>query len=236
MKMLQLALSDLDSFVRRRSLDGESKGYVMHSVLTELFGEEAPPVFESRGHSVLAYSEHSLQELRSVAELKAPPRLYRQCVWGDCASKPMPSVPAGVDVGFEVTCVPTVRKASDGVGENFDGERREWYEGQELDAFLSEAWKQGEGADVGREEVYRDWLSGRLDRGGADLDEMSLSDFRVQKMTRRNHGSGFRTITRPVATLAGRLTVTGGDAFGDLLLSGVGRHTAFGCGMLKLEP
>jgi CRISPR system Cascade subunit CasE len=236
MNMLQLTFSGLDGFMKQRGLQGRSKGYVMHSVLAELFGDQAPPVWESQGHSVLAYSERGLDRLRAVAELKAPPRLYRRCVWADCAGKPMPSVPAGADVGFEVQCVPTVRKASDGVGENADGERRTWHEGQELDAFLSTAWKRGQGAEVERSAVYWNWTEERLEQNGARLDALTLADFCVQKMTRRDHGRGFREIKRPVATLTGRLTVADTDAFEGLLLSGMGRHTAFGYGMLKLEP
>jgi CRISPR system Cascade subunit CasE len=236
MKMIQLSFSGLGDFSGRRGLEEATEGYVMHSVLAELFGDGAPPVFDACGHSVLAYSETTLGDLQSVAGLKAPPRLYRTCVWGDCAEKPMPSVPCGVDVGFEVQCVPTVRKASDGVGENSDGERREWHEGQELDVFLSEAWRRGQDADVERASVYRRWLDGHLERGGANLLEMEIKGFCVQKMTRRHHGCGLRTITRPAATLSGRLGVVDPNAFEDLLMSGLGRHTAFGYGMLKLEP
>jgi CRISPR system Cascade subunit CasE len=40
----------------------------------------------------------------------------------------------------------------------------------------------------------------------------------------------------PDATIHGELTVTNSEAFGRLLATGVGRHSAYGYGMLLLRP
>jgi CRISPR system Cascade subunit CasE len=45
-----------------------------------------------------------------------------------------------------------------------------------------------------------------------------------------------RTHEKPDVTLRGRLSITDSAAFADLLRRGVGRHKAFGFGMLLLRP
>jgi len=67
-----------------------------------------------------------------------------------------------------------------------------------------------------------------------------MTRFSIERMTRRipKNGNGERkadTIKRPDVTLTGTLQVTDGDAFVDLLRSGLGRHKSFGYGMLKVR-
>ena len=87
-----------------------------------------------------------------------------------------------------------------------------------------------------REEVYREWLSVRLDRkGGAslDLEQTKLVSFQRTRAVRKLHT---RHSEGPDAVLRGILTVTDPDAFAKLLADGVGRHRAYGYGMLLLRP
>jgi CRISPR system Cascade subunit CasE len=142
---------------------------------------------------------------------------------------------------FELRACPVVRKASAGEGVNHNGEKRTWTEGQELDAYLAEAWTRPEDDDLGREQVYRDWLTRQFEsRGGAEPQSIGMERFSIERMTRRvpKSENGERepdTIERPDVTLTGRLMVTDSDAFLNLLRSGIGRHKSFGYGMLKVR-
>jgi CRISPR system Cascade subunit CasE len=124
---------------------------------------------------------------------------------------------------------------------NHNGETRTWAKGQELDAYLAEAWTRPEEEDLSREQVYRDWLRRQFEiRGGAEPQSIGMDRFSIERMTRRvpKTDSGERkadTLKRPDVTLTGTLRVTDGDAFVDLLRSGLGRHKSFGYGMLKVR-
>ena len=87
-----------------------------------------------------------------------------------------------------------------------------------------------------REEVYRDWLAERLKRfGGArlELESATLVSFQRTRAVRRLRGAHSEG---PDALMRGTLEVTDGNAFGELLAGGVGRHRAYGYGMLLLRP
>jgi CRISPR system Cascade subunit CasE len=111
--------------------------------------------------------------------------------------------------------------------------------GAEVDAFLARCWDAGEGVGVEREGVYRDWLDAHLERlGGARLISATVSGFKLERMIRRTHGDERRSVRveRPDVLFKGELEVTDPDRFPDLLGRGIGRHRAFGFGMLLLRP
>lgn len=238
-KMLHLPLSQTDT------------GYLTHCALGELFQDDAPKPFSIENESgngrhvrVLGYTDVDLDTLQTNAQMDASPTVYEIPEWDRCAAKPMPDTfPEGMELQFELRACPVVRKASAGKGVNQNGETRTWEEGDELDAFLAEAWTRPEDEDLSREQVYRDWLARQFDiRGGAEVDPESIAmpRFSIERMTRRvpKNGSDERkadTIKRPDVTLTGTLEVTDGDAFNDLLRSGLGRHKSFGYGMLKVR-
>ena len=231
-KMLHLPLRHTDT------------GYLTHCALGELFGDQAPKPFSveqdaenGRHIRLLGYCETNLDTLHSYAQLDASPTVYDMAVWERCASKPMPDTfPEAMRLRFELRACPVVRKAS--AGEGPDGQR--WKKGEELDAFLSEAWEHPD-KKLSREQIYRDWLIRQFDlRGGAEPESIGMTRFSIERMTRRTHGGSngnrnVRTIQRPDVTLSGTLRVAGGDAFVDLLRSGIGRHKSFGYGMLKVR-
>ena len=233
-KMLHLPLSQTDT------------GYLTHCALGELFGDDAPKPFsiESAGSNgenvrVLGYTTANADTLQTNAQLDASPTVYEICDWDELAAKPMPETfPEGMALQFELRACPVVRKASAGKGVNQNGDERTWEEGDELDAFLAEAWTRPED-DLNREQVYREWLARQFDiHGGAavDSDAVAMTRFSIERMTRRNGPD--RTpdaIKRPDVTLTGTLHVTDGDAFIDLLRSGLGRHKSFGYGMMKVR-
>lgn len=230
--------------------------YLVHCALGELFGEESPkpffvdddprPVQETgtrdRFVRVLGYAGKPAEDLREEALLCHNPTVHAMCDWDRYAGKAMPeSLPAGRRLGFDLRCCPVVRKGSAGEGLNAQGQTRQWREGQELDAFLSEAWEAGPDADLDREAVYIDWLRHQLDvRGGAEVESVGVERFSIERMTRRTQpgSDGSRTahtLKRPDVTLRGILRVTDPDAFQNLLWSGIGRHKSFGFGMLKIR-
>jgi len=234
-KMLHLPLAQTDT------------GYLVHCALGELFGDEAPQPYAVQNESqngrqvrVLGYTAADDDTLQSHAQLDASPTVYDICDWDRLAAKPMPDTfPEGMALQFELRACPVVRKASAGEGVNQHGETRTWDEGDELDAFLAEAWTRPEEDDLSREQVYRDWLQRQFEiRGGAavDPDAIAMTRFSIERMTRRNGPDRTPdTIKRPDVTLTGTLQVTDGDAFVDLLRSGLGRHKSFGYGMLKVR-
>ncbi len=233
-------------------LDRTDTGYLVHCALGELFGEEAPQPFSIEGGPgdkpqggrrvrVLGYTAVGEETLQSRAQLDASPKVYSICDWERLAAKPMPQVfPEGMALQYELRSCPVVRKASSGRGKNQNGDTRSWEEGDELDAFLAEAWNRPD-EDLSREQVYRDWLRRQFEiRGGAEPQSIGMERFSIERMTRRvsKGGDGKRkahTIKRPDVTLTGALEVTGSEAFSRLLRSGLGRHKSFGYGMLKVR-
>ena len=87
-----------------------------------------------------------------------------------------------------------------------------------------------------REDVYVEWLTNRLEPHGGvrvDPDRTTLVSFRRKRVTYQTHG---RTSEGPDAIMRGTLTIVDSDAFTVLLARGVGRHRAYGYGMLLLRP
>jgi CRISPR system Cascade subunit CasE len=218
-------------------------GYFVHQHLTSLFHDLSPQPFRTvtpRGRwlNVLGYTTGDAGRLRQSADELGPPQARAACRLDDLRTKPMPDslFAAGRRFGFEVRTCPVVRLASE-VATTWVGAPRTFRAGAELDAFLHRRYLQAESGD--RESVYVDWLRQRLD-GAAGLLDVRLQAFRRVRVLRRGRrdGEGKRkteVAERPDALLTGTLGVTDPDAFRDLLARGVGRHRAFGFGMLLLR-
>ena len=103
-----------------------------------------------------------------------------------------------------------------------------------MDAFLLDSEQRPPGEmQRSREEVYRDWLERQLQtHGAARLEEARLRSFRRTRVLRKLHGPYSEG---PDAVMQGVLTITDGDAFASLLARGVGRHRAYGYGMMLLR-
>lgn len=236
MLRLRFDVSRLFELWRRRRLPIRESdlGYILHCALKELFGVDAPAPFtvdqvDGRNAWVLAYSGRGRDALRAHADAFADPGLHACCDLPGLAAKAMPSHWAdGFCAGFRLRACPIVRMSSDG---------SRWKKGAEVDAFLARCWKE-EGRPVDREEVYRAWLAAELERHGAGLVRSELKAFQRQRLVRRDHRDERRShvVERPEAIMEGVLEVKTGGAFGDLLRRGVGRHRAFGFGMLLLRP
>ena len=201
-------------------------GYVLHGQLAALFGDLAPKPFHAVERSgsvtVLGYSDADSQSLREQVDTFANPNDARAL--RDLATKTMPSTWAtGRRLGFEVRVCPTIRR-----------------EKQELDAYIQATEKLSENEDrPPREPIYCQWLARKLE-GAAELKSCRLHRFQLIRLFRRyqRQGGGRRPSQPrfPEAVLHGELQVTDGEAFARLLARGVGRHRAFGFGMLLLRP
>ncbi len=203
-------------------------GYLVHAFMADLFACKAPSLFrvaETRGRQleVLAYSELSAQELRSVANDRdrVPPPIEGKPV--------LDEMPAGSEFGFSLVACPVVRMASAG-----ESHRK----GAEVDVFLRESWKTEPGQSLDREEVYRDWLLHQFRRhGGAEILQCRVVRMCQRRLLRKTQSKTRKIQLRnkPEVELSGRLRVTDGEQFVKLLWRGIGRHRAFGLGMLLLR-
>lgn len=237
MHMIDLQLRP-DCLVRHAQSHGhnhthdEDLGYAIHSWLTDALGEFAPRTFrpmEQRNGSLrlLGYGKADANAIREHVQLYATPQATAVCEWGSAASKPIGDIAwrQGQKLGFEVRTCPIVRGKL--------GER---------DAFLAQLPKGGEQTTNGRAGVYRDWLCSRLNGAASiDTDTFNLKAFRLVSTWRLDRSAGKRDragrrVVRPDALLSGQLTVQNPDNFRSLLHNGIGRHRAFGFGMLLLRP
>jgi CRISPR system Cascade subunit CasE len=213
--------------------------YVIHCTLGELFGEHSPQPWccEDRGFDrgkkvrVLAYSDSDATKLQEIASEYASPPVYAACVWQSLASKPMPALfTKGRRYRFNLHACPVQRMSKAG---------QHWQEGSEVDVFVARAWRVGPEIDLQRSEVYQQWLTDYFERQtGAVLEDVKITNFKLERFYRRSKNSKRKghVFKKPAVTFEGQLEVTDERAFYRLLRKGIGRHKAFGFGMLKLKP
>ncbi len=207
--------------------------HAMHCLLKETFGELAPKPFRliiPRGGGrgcLYGYGPSPAGDLREAANTFADPQQLRALPTSSMDSKPMPPEwQAGKRLGFEVRVRPVVRK---GRGSDRPG--------AEQDVFQVEAETYPKkGMPQSREQVYVEWLSRELGgKRGASLEpgSSSLVAFQRTRSVRKPHS---RHVEGPDAVMRGVVTITDPKAFAQLLARGVGRHRAYGYGMLLLRP
>ena len=209
------------------------EGFAMHCLLVESFGELAPKPFRviiPRGNgqhigTLYGYAQRDSGSLRDAAVLYCDPQQAKILPASRIDSKPMPAEwQPGKRLGFEILLRPTIRRAR--------GSDRA---GKECDAFQAEAEKYGKRMmPRSREEVYADWLKTRLEScGAAQLESATLAMFQRTRAVRKLHT---RPSEGPHALLRGTLTISNPTQFGHLVANGIGRHKAYGYGMLLLRP
>jgi len=223
----------------------EDLGYLIHHQLAAVFQDLAPRPFrafeqKSRWLTVLGYSSASADALRQRADEFGRPAERGACRLDGLHTKPMPAslFETGRKLGFEVRTCPVVRLAKQ-VELEWCGKPAVFEAGKELDAYLHRRFLQNS-EEVDRETVYLDWLRQRFD-GTARVVSAELHAFRRIRVLRRGkrNEEGERDPDireRPDALMIGTLEVQDGAAFRGLLARGVGRHRAFGFGMLLLRP
>ena len=220
---------------RHRLLDSQGDlGYAIHALLHAAFGEQAPQPFRylDAQQGLLAYTRLSAAELAQHAALADPDvaaalGLGQTLHHAGMSARPFPTQwAAGHALGFEVRVRPIIREGKTG---------------RERDAFLAAIEKSG-GSELDRSEVYVQWLRDLLARqGGAELVDATVTRYQQLGVTRKSQKSASddarhsRLVSGPDAVLTGQLRVTDPQAFAQLLARGVGRHRAFGFGLLLLR-
>jgi len=204
-------------------------GYAFHAALRGAFGDLSPQPFSYRGdHGLLAYSTQG-KALKAAAALALPEvadmlGLDESTQSPGLLVRPFPSAwKPGQFLAFEVRARPIVRTK----------------EGRERDAFLSAVERNPESSST-RELVYVDWLKRQL-VGAAQLNTVSMTEFKLSAVVRRGARQPEgerprRPVQGPDAVFSGLLQVEDATAFAALLARGIGRHRAFGFGMLLLKP
>lgn len=228
---------------RQRVPLGDDLGHAVHCGLGAAFGDAAPKIFSVTHHDssrrgqgrtleMLAYSDVPLAQLHEAAEIGAEPDAYRLLDWERCADKPMPSSwRAGQRLGFRTRVCPTVRTSKEGPKARA---------GAEIDAFLSAARRDASGPKPDREVVYTDWLRAAIARPEvAELESATMESFTLASLLRRTHSTprrAPRSLRKPDVTFDGILEIKNPSSFTAFLRRGLGRHRAFGFGMLLLRP
>lgn len=242
---LQIDPRKLYGFAKRSGAAARDydEGYAVHALLRALFDHGAPEnerlapkPFHIRSSTVrsldvLGYAAVPHEVLVERAKTFADPTAWGVCDLDGAASKPMPDhLPSGSRLGFFVRTCPIRRIAKRGPMTRGRAE---------VDAFLAKAWEVGPDTALEREEVYREWLVEELAKdGAAKVLQATMTTFRLGRLHRRTQGEqrkGHRT-QRPDVAFEGELEVSEAEGFRHRLERGVGRHRAFGFGMLLLAP
>ncbi|CAO3416141.1 type I-E CRISPR-associated protein Cas6/Cse3/CasE [Azospirillum endophyticum] len=240
---------------------GFDDGRALHHLLSETFGKGMLQPFRLllapgpavRG-SLYAYCRADAAALREEAMAVAPPEHLGVVDLNALAGKPMPDYwRPGRRIGFEIRARPVRRLLAPLPAGPAGGPgarpfaKGPFAKGDEVDAFLVAALRrspQGDGgpaADIdadtalSREAVYAGWLAERL-AGAATVTAVRLASFRRHAASRKGAGRGAVTLDGPDALLQGELEIGDPAAFRLALEKGVGRHRAYGFGMLLLRP
>lgn len=215
------------------SADGDF-GYALHALLATAFGNLAPKPFRYWGgkRGLLAYTTAELEEMKLHATLAAPD-VARALGLEAFDARPFPSAwRVGQRMGFEARVRPVVRTK----------------DGRERDVFLhtisnsDEKLQDADGALALRQGIYASWLAKQFASGSAaDLESMRMESFVLTRVLCKSAAKceGKRKSTQtsgPDVVFKGNLLVKNTQAFADLLVRGLGRHRAFGFGMLLLRP
>lgn len=203
-------------------------GYAFHAALRAAFADLAPRPFSYRSdQGLLAYTSQ-VEAIRSAVAMATPEvadilGLNATRHSPGLLTRPFPtSWKVGQFLSFDVRVRPVVRKVD-----------------KELDAFLSASQRMPD-AVLTRETVYADWLKRHFE-AVADLHEIRMTEFSLSTVVRRaapqaEGGRPKRQVQGPNAVFSGILQVRDSTAFAALLARGIGRHRAFGYGMILLKP
>lgn len=229
--------------LRHRLGQAADEGALLHAGLSQLFAQSSDrarvpfhsfAVDDTRATSlrqpdllfVLAYA--SMDETGLTAAMGSS----RADLVRRCETRMMPEFATGQRLGFRTRVCPVTRTRDTGnPAATPDGRGR--VKLRELDAFLHATLAVPPGTRLEREDVYRRWLERQMQRNNAcALGDVSLAEFGLDTMRRR----GNARLVRPNVVLEGTVSITDAAEFQRLLARGLGRHRAFGFGMLLLRP
>lgn len=243
--MSYLTKIELDLY---RALDGKLEGrdldpgYHLHGWLAGTFGTNIIQPFvvkegQRGAYALYGYTEQSGSALRERVAQFADPAGAAAIV--SLTDKAMPTTwRAGTRVGFELRTVPTVRLANRVEARpESAGPDKPLPKGAEVDAYLAARWRTANGEPAPeRYAVYQEWVQRRLEAIGATLTQFEVTRHHLARMLRRNGQRKPKSFNLPEMECRGELVVEDGAAFADGLAKGIGRHKAFGFGMLLLRP
>ena len=229
----------LGQYAARLGMHDDDGCYALHHAMRMLFGQAAPQPFraELRGGSphVIGYLDDpdALLDNKNDNIPNETPAVIHNIFLDAPRIKPMPVLwKKGATLNFRLRARTVVRYSKQ--ERDRMEERTGWRPaGAEIDAFAAERLKNScNPADL--DEVCRRWLERRL-KDVAHIERLSVLDYQRIRTRRSTHGRrGSSFIEGPDASLAGKLIVIDENKFQDILGRGVGRHSAFGYGMLLL--
>lgn len=203
--------------------EDETLGYTLHAWLAALFGDGSPKPFRyiDRRGEVLAYSLHPAADLLERARAFAPPQAWAALDADGVASKPLPAHwRIDTRLHLEVLTCPVTRKGH-----------------EEKDLYLRALDRLGE-ATPPRGEVYCAWFA-RQWEGAVRLEQVELIGMSARSRLLRRARNGQNRLTvveRPQALFGAEAVVVDSERFAHLLARGIGRHRAFGFGMILVAP
>lgn len=212
------------------SVRGFDEGRALHHALGEIFGPKSLQPFRlmvtphKMDAVIYAYSTLSYDELRQNIQI-SPPDI--EGVF-DCAGLRHKTLDTSFALdhrlGFDIRIRPIRRLKKDDKSNR--GTR-------EIDAYQHAAESYGNEPDWHkentRESVYLAWLAERFG-SAAILESANLVRFQ------RTIAARDRSIEGPDAVIQGVVRVKDEEAFASLISKGVGRHKAYGYGMILLRP
>ena len=228
---LSLNLRSLRQWAGARKF-GTDEGRALHHLLGETFGKGALQPFRlmvapgACSGTLYAYTLSDQESLQQTARETGLPDALEVCNPDRLRIKTMPETWREGRLAFDLRARP-VRRLLKPAGK--------FAKGAEVDAFLLEVLRRfpdGPPAQGGieRETVYRHWLAERLARAAR------LERVRSARLERSIVQRGSKSLEGPDVTFHGELVITDATAFAKTLAAGVGRHTAYGYGMLLLRP
>lgn len=211
-------------------LSDEDQGYAGHALLCGLFGKSATPkpwYLDNKCMVMWAYAARPLDQ----TEVGLSDPLYVSTVdWSRSGSKLMPALAVGRAVAFDLRACPVVR----------NGGRNE-QRGSEHDYLLWHARREGVTVDtLDADIIYATWLRERgwgADVGATVKDALVTSWMKPTKCGAniwRGRTEGSHRL--PDVSFGGSVVITDSAAFTATLARGIGRHRAFGFGMIRLKP
>lgn len=229
-----IALATWATHRKLLSPDGDY-GYALHALLAAAFDEVVPTPFRylDARRGLLAYTDQTEDAIRTAVAC-APEGISKVLGLKQLRIRPFPTIwQMGKNFGFEVRVRPVIRAK----------------DGRERDAYLHRLGQVKTGNENSipesmpqREVIYLEWLNRQLqNNNAAQINYAAMEGFSLNRILRRTQKDANRKrrthiITGPDALFKGEMEVTNTENFSRLLKRGIGRHRAFGYGMLLLKP
>jgi CRISPR system Cascade subunit CasE len=234
----------LQAFAIARGLSDDDLGHALHVALRQRYGAAAPQPWRLFADGpatphLLGYCADR-EALTDAAALPHADQLIAAVFPSAPDARPMPSAwRTGARYRFDVRVRPTVRFGTAARAARA-GRTAPGGAAAEVDAWTV-AMQSKTGHQPTREATYTSWLRTRLENG-AEIETVTLAAMRRLETRRPDHltggGGNGKTVKveLPEAVFHGTLAIADAGAFARRVADGVGRHRAFGFGMLLLAP